>query len=485
MKKTVLVALAAVAGWVAVAAAPAAAGTSRARGTRSGKVAGSAKSAQKPVGLRVGVPSQPVLAPGVEVIAVDSYVREPEATYVSPAPAEALGIHVSEEPKAGRRQFGRGLGVLPDSSSPAPVQEGVERAPAIDPGALITSFTAGDFDTNPTVNGGYVFIPPDSHAAAGPDHLVNVVNCFIQWWDKTGAAPSTSALSAFFAGLTPLTATFDPKVVYDQYAGRFVVVTLEATDTASGDPANTSRIFVAVSDDANPAGTWYATQIDAKLNLGGLDRWVDYPGFAVDEEAVYITGNMFSFGASPAYGGTRLWVVNKGLSGGFYSGGPASVSLLNPYLTGVPTTTQPAHVFGTAPAGQGTYLVSYSGLTDNVNEYVQHVRIDNPLGSPTFTQGFVNLGDFEDDPMTDLADAAQSGSARAIEVNDRRALNAVWRQNSLWFTFTMKPKAGGPDAAQTTAAWLRLDTTAGTPALQDQGRIGGESIASTTHTFFP
>ncbi len=457
------------------------------KAARAGKAAKPKRSTEKPVGLRVGVPSQPILAPDVRVVAVDAFVQEPEATYVSLASAEALGIHVSEEPKVGRRAFGRGVGVMADSYSPPVVEEGVERAPTFDPGVLITSFNAGDFDTNPTVNSGFLFIPPDSHAAAGPTQVANVVNCFIQWWNKDGSSPATSSLAAFFAGVLPLTATFDPKVIYDQYAGRFVVVTLEQTDTATGAPANTSRIFVAVSDDSNPAGTWYATQINSKINIGGVDRWMDYPGFAVDEEAVYVTGNMFGFGASGTFGGARLWVINKGLSGGFYSGGPASVSVLDPYagVGSVATTTQPAHVFGTAPAGQGTYLVSYSGLTDNTNEYVQHVRIDNPLGSPTFTQGFVNLGDFEDNPMTDLADAAQSGSARAIEVNDRRALNAVWRQNSIWISFTMKPKATGPEAGQTTAAWLRLDSSSGAPALADQGRVGGETIAGTTHTFFP
>jgi hypothetical protein len=101
------------------------------------------------------------------------------------------------------------------------------------------------------------------------------------------------------------------------------------------------------------------------------------------------------------------------------------------------------------------------------------------------TQNFVNLGDIEDNPMSGLVDAPQSGSATGIEVNDRRALNAVWRKNNLWVSFTMKSKASGPDPNQTTAAWLRLNTSTGTPTLTDQGRIYGDSIAGTTYTFFP
>ena len=44
----------------------------------------------------------------------------------------------------------------------------------------------------------------------------------------------------------------------------------------------------------------------------------DYPGFAVDEEAIYVTANMFTFGASGSYRGGRLWIIPKSP---YYSGG--------------------------------------------------------------------------------------------------------------------------------------------------------------------
>lgn len=124
----------------------------------------------------------------------------------------------------------------------------------------------------------------------------------------------------------------------------------------------------------------------------------------------FVTANMFSFGAAPAFGGVRLWVIAKS---GFYSGGAATVSILDPIGAGgtLATTTQPAHTFGSTPAGQGTCLVSYSGLSDGASEYVQWIRIDNPLGAATFAGDFVLLGNLEDNPMTALAGAPQSGSS--------------------------------------------------------------------------
>ena len=113
-------------------------------------------------------------------------------------------------------------------------------------------FLSTDFDDNGTYNSGYRFIPPDNHAAAGPNHLVNVVNTTISFHQKDGTLDNRYGLESFFSSLSPLTATFDPKVLYDQYEDRWAVITMEKT---SG--PDTSRMFVAVSDDADPNGTWY------------------------------------------------------------------------------------------------------------------------------------------------------------------------------------------------------------------------------------
>lgn len=343
-------------------------------------------------------------------------------------------------------------------------------------------FLSTDFDDNGTYNSGYRFIPPDNHAAAGPNHLVNVVNTTISFHQKDGTLDNRYGLESFFSSLSPLTATFDPKVLYDQYEGRWVVITMEKT---SG--PDTSRMFVAVSDDADPNGTWYFSEFDTAVNVSGTDYWADYPGFAVDEEAVYITSNLFSF-ASGSWGGVRVWILEKGVdAGGFYdSGGSLVVSELDPYAGGgIDTTTQVSHMFGPSPAaGVGVFLVSYSGINDGTNEYVQVVRLDDPLSSPSFTQQYISLGDLEA-LAGDLPGMPQAGSSELISSNDRRALNAVWRDGYLWITMTIDPNSG-VDSGQATAMWVKLDTSnLANLTLADSGTIGGEDIATGTFTTFP
>ncbi len=112
-------------------------------------------------------------------------------------------------------------------------------APAV--GVIFDGF---DFDDNATENSGFVFIPPDSMGAAGTDRVVAVVNTMIEARTKAGVLLWRDSLADFLLPLTPANFLFDPKVVYDQYEGRFVVVALEQVEPgiANPSPGNTSKI---------------------------------------------------------------------------------------------------------------------------------------------------------------------------------------------------------------------------------------------------
>lgn len=381
-------------------------------------------------------------------------------------------------------------------------------------GVVGPSFDGFGFDDHFTENGSYT-APPGPNGAAGSSRVVAVVNSMIEVRSKSGALVFRDALKDFYAplaGCAILSFPFDPRVVYDHYAGRFLVVALERSNAgANPAPGNLSRILVAVSKTATPAtatgADWWFHCIDSKIDVGGLDHWADFPGFEVDEEAVYITANLFRFpGVAGAYAGPRLWIVRKGLAGGFYSGGAATVTVHDP-LTNIgciKATTVPAEVrgaSGVAP-GVGTFLVSYTGITDGASEYIQVMRVDDPLGAvggPFFVgPDFVNLGDLET-LAAELPDASQPGTAQTIEVNDRRALDAVWRNGALWMVTTVNPDGAAQPALadHTTAWWVHISTAsvtssaspAGLLTLANQGGIAGEEIAGIAggdvSTFFP
>ncbi|MDG4548898.1 MAG: hypothetical protein P9F19_04295 [Candidatus Contendobacter sp.] len=204
---------------------------------------------------------------------------------------------------------------------------------------------------------------------------------------------------------------------------------------------------------------------------------------------------MFAFTADGGrFCAVRLWIVNKGVIGGFYGGGAVGWNVYNPYAGGgTANTTMPAQVFGAGGAGStvGTFLVVYSGSHfSNDSEYVQVVRVDNPLGTPAFSPPQnVNVGDIDNTAgFPPLPNAPQSGSSSLLDriwTNDRRALHAVWRDNALWMTATVLPPSGA-DAGQATAHWFKFNAVGTDPiTLADQGNIGGEDVVAGTYTFFP
>jgi hypothetical protein len=203
----------------------------------------------------------------------------------------------------------------------------------------------------------------------------------------------------------------------------------------------------------------------------------------VDEEAVYVTSNMFPLTNQTARFNCLLWIVAKNP---WYTGGnPSNSWKVYDYLvlagSGVRTTHMPAMVRGGGiPGNVGTYLVAYSGLR-NVNiERVQIIEIINPLNNPTFRQAFVSLGDIERADLP-LPQAEQLGRPERIETNDRRALDAVWVNNQLWMVFTVR------SAGRANGYWVKLNANGVNfpPSVNSGAPITGADLGPNMYTYFP
>ena len=366
--------------------------------------------------------------------------------------------------------------------------------------------------TNDLFNTGlFESTPANPSGAAGPNHIVNVGNSTIQWFQKGATNPQMhTSLVNFFQPLGPLThlmqpdarIAFDPKVLYDQYADRFVVMAME---TFERDRVFASRVLLAVSDDSDPNGNWYYTSVNTLVNQRNpedpveiLPYWGSTPGLAIDQEAIYVTANLISFDDEEPYG-NRLWIVEKGEGeGGFYDNGrarttkhdPATATGLDMFVNSMRMRSmQPAHVYGTAPEGVGTWLAMYDGRSDGMFEYVDVIRVDNPLNNPTFRLFSVNVGDLEEirDPreFEPPPEAPQPFIGSLLDFGDRRTYDAVWRDGNLYVTTVIVPKEG-PNLNQTSAHWFRFDTTnPNVLRLADQGSVRGDDIGFSVYTSFP
>ena len=347
---------------------------------------------------------------------------------------------------------------------------------------FLNSFAGpGFFDV--AVENGYFVIPPDASVAASADHVVTVVNTSIAGYLKDGTPTIRESFQAFFGTLEPSGTLFDPRVRFSEFDGRFVVVILELTDDGAGAPTNRSNLLVAVSAGDDPRAGWTFSRIDLRTTVQSTVYWADYPAIAVDEEALYVTANLFAFGTGE-YGGSRLWVVPLQ---DVAVGGTIVPTAIDPFaaadVPGLSSTLQVAAPID-ASGGPEIWLVEYSGLNDGQYEYVGLFRLVMTAGSPDFELAFLELGDIDAVDRA-LPGAPQPASAAELATGDRRALDAARRGGRLAGTFTVRPPVGA-DEGQATAAWFEADVSNPiSPSLAAFGTIGANEVSVGAHSFFP
>jgi hypothetical protein len=129
------------------------------------------------------------------------------------------------------------------------------------------------------------FFPPDTDGAVGPDHFVELLNGRYAVYDKSGTVLKQSSLDQFWssAGVAPQRFSFDPRVLYDPSSGRWFAI-------AADNSFNPNNILIAVSNTSDPTQGWQALAIPSDPTG---QRWADSPTLGINQDAVYVSANMF------------------------------------------------------------------------------------------------------------------------------------------------------------------------------------------------
>jgi hypothetical protein len=142
---------------------------------------------------------------------------------------------------------------------------------------------------------GSTFTPVSPNVEAGMNRLVAVVRSIIEVRTKNGTLIFRDSLADFF-DTTSIGASnsslYEPRVLYDEYEGRFVVAVI-LTDFSR----NLSRMLLAVSKNEDPDSTskWNIANFDSSVTINNVYCFANFPGFGIDNKAIYITANMFAF----------------------------------------------------------------------------------------------------------------------------------------------------------------------------------------------
>lgn len=299
------------------------------------------------------------------------------------------------------------------------------------------------------------FRPPDCTIAAGPNDIVVGVNTTMAIYSKSGTLRLTMGFDSLFRPVIPTGARiFDPKVIYDHYSQRWIII----IDSTRASPQG-SWILVAASQTGNPAGAYWLWALDARQDGSALtNNWADFSQLGFDTQAVYITNNMFQFSGGFQY--VKLRILNKSE---LYAGSAVRWydfwNLRNPDNS-IAFTVQPAvHYRGTG-GNPPAYLVNAlwpRGSTLTV------WTLTNPLGhwgiggSPSLSRRSINCISYDLPP-----DAQQRGSTTRIETNDSRLLHALYQYSAtgeqrLWTCHTTRHTWTGETTSVSVLQWYEID----------------------------
>jgi hypothetical protein len=322
-------------------------------------------------------------------------------------------------------------------------------------------------------------IPPDTNGAAGPNHVMTMLNSQVRIQDKAGTISSTVTLRDFWTSGTGLTGTpFDPKLLYDSISGRWIA-TCDVNSRST-----ISKVFFAISLTSDPTGSWtyYSFVGDASGTT-----WVDYPGFGYNSTWIAITNNMFPVPTGD-FVGSKMWVIDKSTA---LAGGALTVTVFPALFDTAGGSNgfslRPCETFDSAEPK--LYLVDNSDYTDS-GTHVHLLRLSEitgtgPSSSWAVTAGsaYAGTGLFQvtHDFNSNQIEGSQMGTATAFDTGDLRMANAVVRNGKVWCAHS----AGLPVSAtsdRTGVAWYQLNPLLMPSPIVQSGLLDG---GAGVHYCFP
>ena len=316
-------------------------------------------------------------------------------------------------------------------------------------------------------------IPPDTHGGVDGNYCVTAINTNVKIQSRAGGAVSSVSLNSFFSSVNSVGGTFDPRVHYDPYSNRWILVCVSGANNST----DSTSILIGVTQTGDPTGTWNLFRVRAYTPH---TYWLDYPDVGFNGKWITVTGNLFQNSPGTGYNGAKVFVFNKsglmaGTSATYTAFTQASSFTICPAINNDPNTPNMYAVEswnGTTAGGGVMNLWKISGAVGS--ESLTHVSYPQ---SPFNWDWEANLysgtagGDF----------APQAGTSNKIQTNDDRVTQVIYMNGKLWFAHNVfLPYTGTTNPTRCSVQWSQIDTT-GTPT-----QVGlDDDNTSTNYYAFP
>ena len=296
--------------------------------------------------------------------------------------------------------------------------------------------------------------PPDVAVAAGPNHVMEVVNRIVAIYNKQGSLLNSTGLDSFFH-LASNDWTYDSRVLFDN---------LTRTWFATTDESALGGVRIAVSNTQDPTQGWHYYMVG-----GTMIRCYDQPKIGLSSDKVVITADAFLYSnpmGNPLFsclGATlhlnQYWVLNKTdmVRGATLVHNTTVTSLpssyygsMQPMQTFSPINTIYLESTGPSAALSNVTVVTINGVppgtVTNSSTTIRPTAPASPLPSSAATPRPNGYGD------VNLLDGVRTQSV-------------AWFQDRLWSTYMVGCTPPGDNTTRSCIQMLELNTSTPVPIV--------------------
>lgn len=258
---------------------------------------------------------------------------------------------------------------------------------------------------------------------------------------------------------------FDPKLIYDEAADRFILVFLRNNQPAS------SAFIVCFSSTNNPVDPWYVYEIPG--NPLNNNRWTDFPAINITDDELFITGNLVIPGVTWQVGfdGSVIWQIDKEAAYRNDSILPNKLYSDIRYNGKYTRNLHPVRGVGSTTGSQ--YFLSNRNF-DISNDTIFVMHLEGTL-QDSATELSIGMGktspNYGVPPNGRQGDTDLSDPTKGLQTNDGRVLGAI--TNGEWIQFvsnTVNPQTGF------SAVYHGLISQPGTPEQKISGSILSDPV---------
>lgn len=377
---------------------------------------------------------------------------------------------------------------------------GVFNSAAAAPQIIGVNFSAGSLATFPS----YLSTVPGTMGVAGPSQFVMGINNGLVSFDKDenrdGFLDTENASFLDLDGdFSLFISAVNPHLRYDKFSDRYYY-TIANFDNAGSTFPNGLSIAVSDSGTLSNATTWTVVNIfnnsviPDSIGCGGdQNQFFDYAPMAIDQNAIYVSFNVF-FQASDLFTSNTVFVIQKEsllqdgpvFTTAFYdvTGYPGSLLPTNPIRQATSTLTpvdnfdvnpEFGYLIGQSPTQFGA-LVLYR--VNNPGSTSPTLSSDIPLDVPTTGSNLLLQVPFQGNLFGTLGELGNI---------DDRIIQAHIRNNQLYAVHTIPVTSAGvgsPSGDRYGQRWYQIDVTAGSPTLVQAGTLWDASPNNTLHYIF-